>query len=136
MLFLFTYCWESDSSIQVEVGKLNRDLLQPSGIRYKFWSFSVRYLISLSYWNISPTESPILLWREIPMAWGTYSPLLPELVLESTSLCPLEHFGVLPKLSFCLWACYRDMEDWGGGGPSGGFSFSDSQTYQQRLYSL
>ena len=49
-----------------------------------------------------------------------YSPLLLELVLESASLCPLEHFGVLPKLAFCLWACYRQMEDWGGGGPSGG----------------
>ena len=26
------------------------------------------------------------------------------------------------------------MEDWCGGGPSGGFSFSDSQTCRQRLY--
>ena len=26
-------------------------LLQPSGISYEFWSFSVRYLISLAYWK-------------------------------------------------------------------------------------
>ena len=51
MLVLFTCCWGSDSLIQAEVGKLNRDLLQPSGIRYEFWSFSVRYLISLTYWK-------------------------------------------------------------------------------------
>ena len=65
-----------------------------------------------------------------------YSPLLSELVLESTSLCPLEHFCVLPKPAFCLWACCREMEDLGGGYPSGGFSFSDSQTCRQRLYLL
>ena len=50
-----------------------------------------------------------------------YNPLLPKLILESASLCPLEQFCVLPKLAFCQWACYREMEDWGGGGPSGGF---------------
>ena len=33
----------------------------------------------------------------------------------------------------CLWACYREMEDWSGGGLSGGLSFSDSQTCWQRL---
>ena len=63
-----------------------------------------------------------------------YSPLLPKLILESASLYPLEHFGVLPKLTFYLWACYREMEDWSGGGLSGGFSFSGSQTYRQRFY--
>ena len=52
-----------------------------------------------------------------------YSPLLLKLVLESASLCPLEHFCVLPNLSFCFWACYREMEDWSGGGPSGGTQF-------------
>ena len=51
MLILFTYFWGSDSSIQAEVGKLNGDLLQPSGIRYEVWSFSVRYLISIAYWK-------------------------------------------------------------------------------------
>ena len=59
-----------------------------------------------------------------------YSPLLPNLILESASLCPLEHFCVLPKLAFCLRACYREMEDWSGGGLSGGLSFSDSQKYR------
>ena len=51
MLVLFTDCWGSNLSIQAGVGKLNGDLLQPSGIRYEFWSFSVRYLISLAYWK-------------------------------------------------------------------------------------
>ena len=62
-----------------------------------------------------------------------YSPLLSKLILEFASLCPLEHFCVLPKISFCLWACYREMEDWSGGRPSGGLSFSDLQTCWQRL---
>ena len=48
---LFTCCWGSNLSIQAEVGKLNRDLLQPSGIRYEVWSFSVRNLISIAYWK-------------------------------------------------------------------------------------
>ena len=51
MLVLFTCCWGSNLSIQAEVGKLNGDLLQPSGIRYEVWSFSVRHLISISYWK-------------------------------------------------------------------------------------
>ena len=62
-----------------------------------------------------------------------YSPLLLELILESASLCPFEHFFVLPKLSFCLWSFYWEMEDWSGGGPSGELSFSNSQTCWQRL---
>ena len=51
MLVVFTCCWGSDSSIQAKVGKLNGDILQPSGIRYEVWSFSVRYFISLAYWK-------------------------------------------------------------------------------------
>ena len=51
MLVLFTCCWGSDLSIQAEVGKLNKDLLQPFGIRYDVWSFSVRYFISIAYWK-------------------------------------------------------------------------------------
>ena len=51
MLVLFTCCWGSDWSIQAEVGKLNEDLHQPSGIRYEVWSFNVRCLISIAYWK-------------------------------------------------------------------------------------
>ena len=51
MLVLFTCCWGSNLLIQAEVGKLNGDLLQPSGIRYEVRSFSVRYLISIAYWK-------------------------------------------------------------------------------------
>ena len=32
----------------------------------------------------------------------------------------------------CLWACYQEMEDWGGGGPGGRLSFSSSQTCRHR----
>ena len=51
MLVLITCCWGSNLSIQAEGGKLNGDLLQPSGIRYEVWSFSVRHLISIVYWK-------------------------------------------------------------------------------------
>ena len=54
------------------------------------------------------------------------------LILESASLCPLEHL-VFFSSCLCLWACYREMEDWGGGVLGGGLSFSDSQTCRQRL---
>ena len=53
-----------------------------------------------------------------------------NLCLSLHPLCTLEHFCALPKIAFCLWACYREMEDWSRGGPSGGLSFSDSQTCQ------
>ena len=58
----------------------------------------------------------------------------PNLCLSLHPLCPLEHFCGLPKLAFCLWACYQEMEDWSGGGTSVGFSFSSLQTCRQRLY--
>ena len=51
MLLLSTCCWGSNISIQVEVGKLNGDLIQLSGIRYEVWSFSVICLISIAYWK-------------------------------------------------------------------------------------
>ena len=38
-----------------------------------------------------------------------YSPLLPELILESTSLCPLEHFVFFPRFYF---ACELAIERW------------------------
>ena len=70
MLVLFTCCWGSDSSIQAEVGKLNGDLLQLSGMRYEVWSFSVRYLISIAYWKglISGVKLSIM----VPQAIGIY----------------------------------------------------------------
>ena len=36
---------------KMKIGKLNGDLLQPSGIRYEVWSFSVRHFISIAYWE-------------------------------------------------------------------------------------
>ena len=37
-----------------------------------------------------------------------YSPLLPELILESASLCPLEHFVFFPSLPFLVSLLSRD----------------------------
>ena len=36
---------------KLKIGNLNGDLLQPSGIRYEVRSFSVRYCISIAYWE-------------------------------------------------------------------------------------
>ena len=36
---------------KLKIGKLNEDLLQPSGIRYEVLSFSVRHFISIAYWE-------------------------------------------------------------------------------------
>ena len=49
MLVLFIGCWGRNLSIQARVGNLNRDLHQPSRIRYVSRSFSVRCLASLAY---------------------------------------------------------------------------------------
>ena len=38
-----------------------------------------------------------------------YSPLLSELILESASLCPLEHFVFFPSLHF---SCELAIERW------------------------
>jgi len=65
--------------------------------------------------------------------YRNYSPLLPELYLSLHPFVPLEHCCVLPKLAFVSELAIGVMEDWGGGGPSGGFSFSGSQTCRQRL---
>ena len=51
MLILFVYCWESKLLTQAGLEKLNRDLHQPSGIRYVSRSFSARCFISLAYWE-------------------------------------------------------------------------------------
>ena len=52
----------------MNIGKLNRDLLQPSGIRYEVRSFSVRHLISIAYWKglISGVKLSIM----VPQAIG------------------------------------------------------------------
>ena len=55
------------------------------------------------------------------------------LILESASLCPFWAPSVLPKLTFALWACYREMEDWSGGGVGGGLGFSCLQKCRQSL---
>ena len=51
MLVLFTYCEEVTYQFTLKIGKLNEDILQPSGIRYEVRSFSVRHLISIAYWK-------------------------------------------------------------------------------------
>ena len=68
MLVLFTCCWGSIISIQAGVGKLNGDLLQLSGIRYKVQSFSVRNFISIAYWK--RLISGVKLFIVVPQAIG------------------------------------------------------------------
>ena len=96
---------------------------------------SLRFDPSLSLVKLYKEPLGTLNGGEIRENWEyrNYSPLLPELMLESASLCPLEHCCVLPKLAFASELAIGVMEDWGGGGPSGGFSFSGSQTCRQRL---
>ena len=42
---------EVTDQFKLKIGKINGDLLQPYGIRYEVWSFSVRHLISIAYWK-------------------------------------------------------------------------------------
>ena len=51
------------------------------------------------------------------------------------SLHPFVPWRTLCSSQDCLFlrACYREIEDWGGGGPGGGLGFSGSQTCRQRL---
>ena len=88
--------------------------------------------LSLSLVNLY--KEPLDTLKGIRENWEyrNYSPLLLELMLESTSLCPLEH--CCPSLPFVSKLAIGVMEDWSGGGPSGGFSFSGLQTCCQRLY--
>ena len=51
MLVLFADCWESQLITQAGLENLNRDLHQPSRIRYVQRSFSVRCCISLACWE-------------------------------------------------------------------------------------
>ena len=53
---------------KLNIGKLNRDLLQPSRIRYEVWSFSVRHLISIAYWK--GLISKVKLFVVVPQAIG------------------------------------------------------------------
>ena len=88
MLVLFTCCWGTNLSIQAEVGKLNGDLLQLSGIKYEVWSFSVRYLISIAYWKglISRVKMSVV----VPQAIG--------ISLRNKSLFHTIWFGTDPYL--------------------------------------
>ena len=91
--------------------------------------------LTLHYPLWSYIRNPLVHWRHIErLKQRNYSPLLPELHLSLHPFVPLEHCCVLPKLAFVSELAIGVLEDWGGGGPSGGFSFFDSQTCHQRLY--
>ena len=53
MIYRMMYCLlvveEVIDQFKLKIGKLNGDLLQPSGIRYEVRSFSVRHFISIAY---------------------------------------------------------------------------------------
>ena len=68
--------------------------------------------ICLEIAQIWPFITPLKIYIRKPLdtlkAWENweqrnYSPLLSELVLESASLCPLEHFCILTKLGIERW---------------------------------
>ena len=65
--------------------------------------------------------------------YRNYSPLLLELYLSLHPFVPWNTVVFFPSFPFACKLAIGVMEDWGGGGPSGGFSFSGSQTYRQRL---
>ena len=97
MLVLFTCCWGSNLSIQAKVGKLNGDLLQPSGIRYEVWSFSVRYLISIAYWKglISGVKLSVV----VPQAIGIS---LRNRIGDSAGDVPCFYLGFMCTMGFIL----------------------------------
>ena len=70
MLILFTFVEEVIYQFKLKIGKLNKDLLQPSGIRYEVWYFSVRHFISIVYWKrlISGVKLSVV----VPQAIGIY----------------------------------------------------------------
>ena len=70
----FLYCLlvveEVTDQFKLKIGKLNGDLLKPSGIRYEVWSFSVRHFISIDigkYWFLESKLSVV-----VPQAIGIY----------------------------------------------------------------
>ena len=95
--------------------------------------------------GFDPSLSLVKLYKEPLVHWrggedierlkqGNYSPLLPE--LYAWVCIPLSLWSTVvffPSLPFASKLAIEVMEDWGGGGSSGGFSFSDSQTCRQRL---
>ena len=56
-----------------------------------------------------------------------------DLCLSLHPFVPWSTVVFFPSLPFASKFAIEVMEDWGGGGPSGGFSFSGSQTCHQRL---
>ena len=114
MLVFFTECWGSNVSIQGEVGNLNGDLLQPSRIRHEVWSFSVRYLISISYWKglISGVKLSVV----VPQAIGIS---LRNRIGDSAGDVPCFYLGVcghngLDIIDFlfvspCFWVSFYSM---------------------------
>ena len=100
MLVLFTCFWGSNLSIQAEFGKLNRDLLQPSGIRYEVWSFSVRYFISIVYWKwlISRVKLSVV----VPQAIGIS---LHNKIGDSTGDVPCFSLGFVGTMCLILFTC-------------------------------
>ena len=56
-----------------------------------------------------------------------------NLYLSLHPFVPWSTVVFFPSLPIVSKLAIKVMEDWGGGGPSGGFSFSGSQTCRQRL---
>ena len=94
---------------------------------------SLRFDLSLPLWKLYKEPLGTLKeYREIESK-ETIVHCCRNLYLSLHPFVPWSTSVFFPSFPFAR-ACYHEMEDWGGGGPSGGFSFSSSQTCRQRLY--
>ena len=105
MLVLFVECWGSNLSIQDGVGKLNKDLHQPSGIRYESRSFSVRYLVSLAYWKllISGFKLSVVALQAIGISLRNNGNQRKYIVIGI--MVPPKSFFAFSSLPFPMWRC-------------------------------
>ena len=97
MLVLFADCWESKLLTQVRLENLNRDLPQPSGIRYVSRSFSVRCLVSLAYGK--GLISMVTLFVVVPQAIQIF-------------LCNTHHILSLTMAAKRTWSQKKLSRDW------------------------
>ena len=94
-----------------KIGKLNGDLLQPSGIRYEVWSFSVIHLISIAYWKglISGVKLSVVVPQAIGISLRNRVHCCQNLRLSLHPFVPWSTFVFFPSLSF---SCEIAIERW------------------------
>ena len=85
---------------KLNIGKLNGDLLQPLGIRYEVWSFSVRHLIFIAYWKglISGVKLSVVVPQTIGIS-------LRNRIGESAGDVPCFYWGFVGTMGLILLTC-------------------------------